>query len=164
MLRALAAGEAAGGDARGRQSAALVVVREGGGYGGFDDRLVDLRVDDHPTPIVELRRLLDLRSGRLALGRAAQAMADDDHEAALHAAGQAVALLPREGGAWMTLARARLAAGDAEGAAVAASEALIRDPWIKSAVLRGVESLPELEQLLQVDSFARLWEAVPARR
>lgn len=60
LLLALAAGDAAGGDARGRQSAALLVVREGAGYGGLDDIAVDLRVDDHPEPITELSRLLDL--------------------------------------------------------------------------------------------------------
>ena len=60
LLAALAAGDAAGGDSRGRQSAALVVVREGAGYGGGDDVAVDLRVDDHPDPVAELERLLDL--------------------------------------------------------------------------------------------------------
>jgi uncharacterized Ntn-hydrolase superfamily protein len=60
LLAALTAGDAAGGDARGRQSAALLVVREGAGYGGLDDIAVDLRVDDHPEPIVELSRLLAL--------------------------------------------------------------------------------------------------------
>ena len=60
LLAALAAGDAAGGDSRGRQSAALLVVRDGAGYGGLDDIAVDLRVDDHATPIPELERLLDL--------------------------------------------------------------------------------------------------------
>ncbi|MBB3040395.1 DUF1028 domain-containing protein [Nocardioides sp. LMS-CY] len=60
LLAALAAGDAAGGDSRGRQSAALLVVREGAGYGGLDDIAVDLRVDDHPEPVVELARLLAL--------------------------------------------------------------------------------------------------------
>jgi uncharacterized Ntn-hydrolase superfamily protein len=60
LLAALAAGDEAGGDARGRQSAALLVVREGAGYEGLDDVAVDLRVDDHATPIPELTRLLDL--------------------------------------------------------------------------------------------------------
>jgi uncharacterized Ntn-hydrolase superfamily protein len=60
LLEALAAGDAAGGDKRGRQSATLLVVREGAGYGGGDDLDVDLRVDDHPAPIDELVRLLDL--------------------------------------------------------------------------------------------------------
>ena len=60
LLATLAAGDAAGGDKRGRQSAALLVVREGAGYGGGDDIDVDLRVDDHTAPIDELARLLDL--------------------------------------------------------------------------------------------------------
>jgi len=60
LLAALAAGDEAGGDRRGRQSAALLVVREGAGYGGLDDIAVDLRVDDHAAPVGELGRLLDL--------------------------------------------------------------------------------------------------------
>jgi len=61
LLEALRAGQSAGGDRRGQQSAALVVVKDKGGYGGFNDRMIDLRVDDHPQPIEELARLLDLR-------------------------------------------------------------------------------------------------------
>ncbi len=60
LVEGLAAAQAAGGDRRGQQSAALLIVREKGGYGGRNDRAVDLRVDDHPHPIEELRRLLDL--------------------------------------------------------------------------------------------------------
>ena len=57
LLACLAAAESAGGDRRGRQSAALLVVREDGGYGGTSDVAVDLRVDDHPEPIGELERI-----------------------------------------------------------------------------------------------------------
>ncbi len=60
LLAALAAGDHAGGDSRGRQAAALLVVRDGAGYGGHDDTAVDLRVDDHADPVAELTRLLDL--------------------------------------------------------------------------------------------------------
>ncbi|GAB4546996.1 MAG: DUF1028 domain-containing protein [Anaerolineae bacterium] len=60
LLAALAAGQAAGGDSRGQQSAALLVVRTAGSYGGRSDRYVDLRVDDHPEPIAELKRILGL--------------------------------------------------------------------------------------------------------
>lgn len=60
LLAALTAADKAGGDRRGRQSAALLVVRPHGGYRGLDDRMVDLRVDDHPQPIPELTRLLGL--------------------------------------------------------------------------------------------------------
>ena len=57
LLEALAAAQAAGGDKRGQQSAALLVVEKDGGYAALSDVLVDLRVDDHPTPIEELRRI-----------------------------------------------------------------------------------------------------------
>lgn len=60
LLAALSAAEKAGGDSRGRQSAALLVVRDGGGYGGLNDRMVDLRVDDHKDPVGELTRLYAL--------------------------------------------------------------------------------------------------------
>ena len=62
LLAALDAGQAAGGDSRGKQSAALLVVKEGGGYGGNNDRLLDLRVDDHPEPIRELIRIRELHT------------------------------------------------------------------------------------------------------
>lgn len=60
LLEALSAGQAAGGDRRGQQSAALLVVRERGGYEGFSDRYVDLRVDEHTTPIEELKRVFNV--------------------------------------------------------------------------------------------------------
>jgi uncharacterized Ntn-hydrolase superfamily protein len=60
LLAGLQAGDAAGGDRRGRQSAALYVARAGGSYGGALDRYIDLRVDDHPAPVGELARLLRL--------------------------------------------------------------------------------------------------------
>jgi uncharacterized Ntn-hydrolase superfamily protein len=61
LLAALEAGQEAGGDRRGQQSAALLVVHEGWGYGGFNDRFRDLRVDDSKDPIAELRRLYVLQ-------------------------------------------------------------------------------------------------------
>lgn len=62
LLTALRAGDDAGGDRRGRQSAAVYVVSPDGGYGGGSDQLVDLRVDDHQAPVDELARLLDLHA------------------------------------------------------------------------------------------------------
>jgi uncharacterized Ntn-hydrolase superfamily protein len=60
LIASLNAGQAAGGDKRGRQSAALLVVRQEGGIGGGNDRYIDLRVEDHAKPIEELTRLLGL--------------------------------------------------------------------------------------------------------
>jgi uncharacterized Ntn-hydrolase superfamily protein len=60
LVASLAAGQAAGGDRRGQQSAAVLVVRPEGGYGGYTDRYMDLRVDDDPAPIERLKGLVDL--------------------------------------------------------------------------------------------------------
>jgi uncharacterized Ntn-hydrolase superfamily protein len=62
LLECLAAAQAAGGDRRGQQSAALLVVEKDGGYAGLSDTLVDLRVDDHPQPVAELARLYEMHS------------------------------------------------------------------------------------------------------
>ena len=62
LLECLAAAQAAGGDKRGQQSAALLVVEKDGGYGGLTDTLVDLRVDDHAQPVAELARLYGIHS------------------------------------------------------------------------------------------------------
>ena len=70
LLAALTAGDAAGGDSRGKQSAVLLVVAAGEGYDG-SDVAVDLRVDDHPEPVAELARLLDLHD--LVFGKPDQA-------------------------------------------------------------------------------------------
>ena len=61
LLAALSLAQANGGDRRGMQSAALYIAKPKGGYGGFNDRYVDLRVDDHKAPIDELKRLLTLQ-------------------------------------------------------------------------------------------------------
>ena len=59
LVLALEAGQDAGGDKRGRQAAGVLVVREGGGYGGDNDHYLDLRVDDHPYPILKLKQLVE---------------------------------------------------------------------------------------------------------
>jgi uncharacterized Ntn-hydrolase superfamily protein len=64
IVTALEAADEAGGDKRGKQSAALLVVHEKGGYGGYNDRMIDFRVDGHAAPIVELARILALRMKR----------------------------------------------------------------------------------------------------
>ena len=62
LLDCLDAAQTAGGDRRGQQSAALLVVEHDGGYSGLSDLLVDLRVDDHPRPLTELRRLTEVHA------------------------------------------------------------------------------------------------------
>lgn len=66
LLEALGAGQRAGGDSRGQQSAALFVVQDKAGYRGFNDVKVDLRVDDHEEPITELKRIFAVHQGIMA--------------------------------------------------------------------------------------------------
>jgi uncharacterized Ntn-hydrolase superfamily protein len=95
LLAALEAAEAEGGDIRGRQSAALLVVT-GDPTGLPDDVLVDIRVDDHPEPLVELRRLLVCRRAYDALGRATELAGAGDLHAALAEAQVAAELRPED--------------------------------------------------------------------
>ena len=78
LLAAVAAGDGAGGDRRGRQSAALLVVREAGGYEGYTDRYVDLRVDDHPQAPAELARVFEAYDRDILIRNDAQLDAGTD--------------------------------------------------------------------------------------
>lgn len=77
LVAALAAGDQAGGDRRGKQSAAVLAVRKEGGCGGFNDVYVDLRVDDHADPVTELGRLLRLHHLFLASSKPEEKIAID---------------------------------------------------------------------------------------
>jgi uncharacterized Ntn-hydrolase superfamily protein len=94
MLAALDAAEAAGGDIRGRQSAALVVVKSASSGKPWADRIFDLRVDDHPTPLVELRRLVRLQRAYNHMNAGDVAVERKDNEAALREYSAAGRLVP----------------------------------------------------------------------
>lgn len=94
LLEALKAGERAGGDSRGKQSAALLVVKQKGGYLGFNDRYIDLRVDDHPEPIDELIRLLSIQRSYSALFNAARLRESGNLSGALSEAKRAAEINP----------------------------------------------------------------------
>jgi uncharacterized Ntn-hydrolase superfamily protein len=96
LLAALEAGEAAGGDIRGRQSAAILVVRgtsSGRPWVGAD-RVFDLRIEDHPEPIAELRRLIRLQRAYARANRGDELMAEKKVAAALEEYAAAEALAP----------------------------------------------------------------------
>jgi uncharacterized Ntn-hydrolase superfamily protein len=94
LLTALEAAEAVGGDLRGKQSAAVVVVRARPGVHPWEDRLVDLHVEDHPTPLLELRRLLRLHKAYRLMNLGDHALEANDIEGALAPYGQAEILAP----------------------------------------------------------------------
>ena len=94
LLAALEAAEALGGDLRGKQSAAVLVVRDKPGEHPWEDRLVDLHVEDHPAPLAELRRLLTLHTAYRKMNLGDHSLEADDVEGALAHYGQAEALAP----------------------------------------------------------------------
>ena len=94
MLAALEAAQAEGGDIRGSQSAALIVVKAKSSGEPWKDRLVDVRVDDNPRPLAELRRLLDLHRAYEEMNRGDEAVAKNDFQAALGHYTKATGLAP----------------------------------------------------------------------
>ena len=111
MLAALDAAQAAGGDARGMQSAALVVAKPLAGAAGFSDRVVDLRVDDHRTPLVQLRRLLEMFRSNELVGAARDALDAGRLPEALETATAASRRSPENDNAWVMLARIHIRSG-----------------------------------------------------
>ena len=116
LLKALAAGQAEGGDLRGQQSAALLVVRTAASQRPWEDRLVDLRVEDHPRPLDELARLLVVHRCYELMNRGDLALERSQPERAVEEYGQALALCPRNPEARFWHAATLAAAGRPEGA------------------------------------------------
>ncbi|HEX4825863.1 MAG TPA: DUF1028 domain-containing protein [Candidatus Polarisedimenticolaceae bacterium] len=132
LYAAIVAGDKAGGDSRGHQSAALVVVRAKGGYGGFTDRAIDLRVDDAQDPIGELGRLLGIGLVNAYWNRGWTAFTEKKfkdalpwQEKAAQMAETQPAVLPE---VLYDLAVIRLAAGDKEGSKKALDRAVSLNP------------------------------------
>jgi len=93
LIEVLKAAQKAGGDIRGKQSAAILVVGSEQVEHPWEDKLVDLRVDDHKTPIKELERLLKVKRGYDWMNKGDLAIEDNDIEAALDAYSKAEELL-----------------------------------------------------------------------
>jgi uncharacterized Ntn-hydrolase superfamily protein len=174
LVYALAAGQAAGGDARGRQSAALLVVRKNGGYLGLTDRYIDLHVEDHPTPIRELTRLLRIRQSQLESEQARELLTQlpgtsGDRHAALLAKAHglmrdALERNPSDDYGWWFMAKIHLMEREPEKAAMAAERAVLENPSWRYLSAANRESLGVsaelLDALLQVDSFNRVWTSL----
>jgi uncharacterized Ntn-hydrolase superfamily protein len=132
LLAALEAGQEAGGDRRGRQSAALLVVQKGGGRNLNNDVAVRLHVDDHATPIRELRRLLNIQFALSAMGASRQLMREEKTEEALAEAERAAALWPEPSDTHLNLGLLAYTAGDRERALAALRKAGEYNPAVRS--------------------------------
>jgi len=143
MYASLVAGDAAGGDSRGRQSASLLVAKEGAGFNGGSDRAIDIRVDDHTDPFRELGRLLDYAEMNYAWNRAWTAFTQKRYPEALVAQEQAATLAPENAELIYDLAVIRLAAGQRTEALPALEKALRLNPKLKkqAAVDKDLDAL-----------------------
>ena len=174
LVYALAAGQAAGGDARGRQSAAVLIVRKNAGYLGLTDRYIDLHVEDHPTPIRVLKRLLDIRHAQLAAAKSQDLLAKAKQaypavqtglvKQAREAAERGVGFFRGDDHLWWLVAQTRWLDGDFEAAVDAGQVALLLSPsWPRLPEATRIELglPPDLVEALRSDQgFRRLWDSL----
>ncbi|MCU1348306.1 MAG: hypothetical protein JWO56_1336 [Acidobacteria bacterium] len=156
MYAALLAGDTAGGDSRGRQSAAMVIVKEGAGYNGGSDRAIDIRVDDHADPFKELGRLLDYAEMNYAWNEGWTAFTRKRYAEALPAQERAALLAPRNPELLYDLAVIRLAAGKRAESLAALTKALELNPKLKKQAaadkdLNALHGDPAFEALVAVN-------------
>jgi uncharacterized Ntn-hydrolase superfamily protein len=154
LYAALVAGDREGGDSRGKQSAALLVVKEGAGYGGYTDRAIDIRVDDNPEPFEELGRLLKIAQVNYTWNEAWTLFTEGKGADALPYMERTALLAPEDGGVFYDLAVIRLAAGRPGPALEALRKALTLEPALKQQAagdddLAGLRDNPEFKALVE---------------
>src|SRR5262245_11552326 len=152
LIDALDAAQAAGGDARGVQSAALIVTRALGGAGGFSDRVIDLRVDDSRQPLADLRHLLNLYQAGQLITEANRQLGAGDAGAALKTALAARDKDPNNDNAWVALANIHLKGGRKSDALAAIAKSIA----LNAANRRQLPKNRNFESLLNDPEFKRL--------
>ncbi len=152
LMAALDAGEAAGGDARGKQSGGILIVKPIGDSGRTTDRWVDVRVDDHTSPFVEIRRLMNMQVSRNQSSLADDYAEEGRWEEAVRAQRKAVSLAPERDQYLFELAELFARSGDVSKAVATLSLAVDRnDQWRGRA-----ESSEAFEALRGNAEFRRL--------
>ncbi len=152
LMAALEAGQRAGGDSRGMQSAALIVVRAGAGYAGFNDRYIDIRTDDSKNPIRELRRLLNKVLAFNAILTAETFRDEKDYERMITEARRAAALDPTNGYNWYQLGCYLTMADKLEEAKKNLKEAFLRDEYL----IITARSDSDLDNLVHDQEFRKM--------
>ncbi|HZM48321.1 MAG TPA: DUF1028 domain-containing protein [Burkholderiales bacterium] len=152
LLAALDGGQAAGGDRRGMQSAALTIVKPLAGAAGFSDRIMEFRVDDHRSPIVELRRVLNVFRGNQLIAEANRHLQGNRQDEALRTAIAARDLAPDSDNAWVGLANVYLKLGQKSESLAALRRAIELNPahrseLPKNANFESIRSDPEFRKM-----------------
>ncbi len=153
LVAALKAGDDAGGDSRGRQSASLLVVRKQGGRNINNDRYVFINADDHPQPLVELRRLLDLNLAYLHTGASDRLRQNGDRQGALEAARTAARYGPGISYARAALGFLEYLSGDKEAALRELRAAQALEPDFKKQLETVFERRSDLAPLKEDREF-----------
>lgn len=162
LYAALKAGDEAGGDSRGHQSASILVVRKQGGRNLNNDRYVYINVDDNPDPFPELRRLLDLNLSYLYMDASDRLWQKEDRKGALEAARKAAGYAPRMAYSQMNLGLLEYLAGDKEAALADLRKAQALDPGFQRQLESVLQSSPELKPLRDDKEF--LAKLLPGRK
>jgi uncharacterized Ntn-hydrolase superfamily protein len=154
IYAALLAGDRNGGDSRGKQSAALIVVKEGAGYGGYTDLAIDIRVDDNPEPFKELGRLLQIAQVNYAWNEGWTLFTRKEYQDALPHIERAAELAPENAEVWYDVAVIRLAAGEEKQSLQALQKALMLNPKLKKQAaadndLQKLHGNPEYQKLVR---------------
>ncbi len=149
LWAALKAGNDAGGDARGKQSASMLIVRKGGGRNINNDRYVYINVDDAPDPFPELRRLLDINLGLLYQEKVGKLLGANDVLGAREAAEKVAHYQPRSMQAHLTLGLLAYVAGDKSAA---------RDELQKAASIEPENFRQRFEQIAQRPAYKSILE------
>jgi uncharacterized Ntn-hydrolase superfamily protein len=155
LYAALKAGDEAGGDARGKQSASMLVVRKGGGRNINNDRYIYINVDDNPAPLTELRRLLDMNLAYLYQDKTFKLIGADQMKQARDAAASAVRYAPTRPDAHVTLGMLDYVAGDKAGALMEFRKAREIDPNIRKQMEAMAGYRPAMKAILDDKEFLK---------
>lgn len=155
LYAALLAGDSKGGDSRGKQSAAMLVVKKNAGYGGYTDRAIDIRVDDHPEPFKELGRLLKYAQMNYSWNEAWTLFTQKKYDDALPHMERAANFAPDNAEVLYDLAVIRLSAGKETEALEALEKSLSLNPKLKKQAaedsdLSGLRGNPKFENLIKL--------------
>jgi uncharacterized Ntn-hydrolase superfamily protein len=154
LYAALLSGNEQGGDARGKQSAAMLIVKENAGYGGYTDRAIDIRVDDNPEPFKELGRLLNYAQMNYSWNEAWTLFTQKKYLEALPLMERSAKLAPENPEVLYDLAVIQSSAGEKEAALKTLEKAVSLNPKLKQQAvgdndLKSLWSDPEFQKVVK---------------
>jgi uncharacterized Ntn-hydrolase superfamily protein len=155
LFAALKAGDDAGGDSRGKQSASMLVVQKGGGRNINNDRLIYLNVDDSPAPIPELRRLLDMNQATLYQGKLGGLLSSGDMKGARDVAEKLIRYSPNQAGSHMNYGMISYLTGDKTVALAELRKARELNPQLKQQLENMTRNRAQYAAVLKDEEFMK---------